>query len=67
MCVTEPLMAGVDNNRAFSGPGPEPGRLQFQHVAMLGRHRQRRSFETLNTSVDQVTRTFLSLKLEVAG
>lgn len=59
-------MASVDNNRAFSGPGPEPGRLQFQHVAMSARHRPSRGKPKLNADVYQVTRAFLSSKLEVA-
>lgn len=37
--------ANVDNNCAFSGPGPEPARLQFQPVAMLARHHPRQAFE----------------------
>lgn len=38
-------MVSVDINRAFSGRGPDPGRLQFQPVAMLARHCLQRSFE----------------------
>ena len=52
-------MGRVDNNCAFSGPGPEPGQLRFQHVAMLARQSFGRGEPTSNSDVYQVTRTWL--------